>query len=115
LSAPDLAGLPRDEAGAPVFAEVWQARAFALAVHLNTRGLFTWPEFAAALGAAIAAEPDEDYWHAWQHALEAVLALRGVPPEAIAATAAAWQRAARATPHGTPIRLENAQGWPPDA
>ena len=109
MTPPELPGLPRDPAGAAVFAEPWQAKAFALAVHLSDRGLFTWPDFAAALGAAIAAEPDEDYWHAWQDALEAVLAARGAAsPEAVTATATAWQRAAEATPHGTPIRLENA-------
>ena len=57
LSPPDLPGLPRDAAGAPVFPEPWQARAFALAVHLNARGAFAWPEFAAALGRGARARP----------------------------------------------------------
>ena len=43
-----LPGLPRDE-GEPVFAEPWQAQAFALAVKLSEQGHFTWVEWAAAL------------------------------------------------------------------
>ena len=35
----------------PVFAEPWQAQAFALAVALNERGLFSWTEWAETLGA----------------------------------------------------------------
>ena len=44
----DLPRLPRDEGG-PVFAEPWQAQAFALAVRLSAQGYFTWKEWAAAL------------------------------------------------------------------
>jgi hypothetical protein len=43
-----LPRLPRDE-GEPVFAEPWQAQAFALAVKLSEQGHFTWKEWAAAL------------------------------------------------------------------
>ena len=54
--------LPRDEGG-PVFAEPWQAQAFALAVKLSEQGHFTWKEWAAALASELAAaakrgEPD---------------------------------------------------------
>ena len=41
--------IPRDEHG-PVFGAPWEAEAFALAVSLNERGLFTWKEWAATLG-----------------------------------------------------------------
>src|SRR5229473_732000 len=37
----DLSQLPRDTGG-PVFAEPWQAQAFALAVKLSEQGHFTW-------------------------------------------------------------------------
>jgi nitrile hydratase accessory protein len=93
-----------------VFPGLWQARAFSLAVHLNERGRFAWSDFAATLGAEIAADPEADYWHAWTHALE-VLLVAQAPPDTVAATAAAWQRAAEATPHGSPIRPENAPSW----
>jgi nitrile hydratase accessory protein len=92
----------------PAFAEPWQARAFALAVQLQATGAFSWSDWAAALGAELARD-GSDYHRAWLGALEGLLAERGiVPPEAVAATAERWQRAAAATPHGTPISLEAA-------
>ena len=39
----------------PVFSEPWQAQAFAMTLALHRRGLFTWPEWAEALAAQIAA------------------------------------------------------------
>ena len=65
----ELPDLPRDEDG-PVFAEPWQAQAFAMAVKLNERGVFTWKEWAAALADEIAAAPDEPYYEQWLAALE---------------------------------------------
>ena len=38
----------------PVFREPWEAHAFAMTLALHQRGLFTWPEWAAALSAQIA-------------------------------------------------------------
>ena len=35
----------------PVFAEPWQAHAFALAVKLSDAGVFSWAEWTQALGA----------------------------------------------------------------
>lgn len=97
---------------APVFAEPWQAQAFALAVALNERGLFSWSEWAAELSAQLArpgaAEDGGDYYQHWLAALEALLAKKGVAePGLIDTVSASWQRAAHATPHGQPIRLEN--------
>jgi hypothetical protein len=40
--------IPRDAEG-PVFREPWEAQAFAMALGLHARGLFTWPEWAAML------------------------------------------------------------------
>src|SRR5437016_1501019 len=60
LSMPDLAylpSLPRDEGG-PVFAEPWQAQAFAMAVRLSDQGHFTWKEWATALAAELKAAAD---------------------------------------------------------
>ncbi len=97
---------------APVFAEPWQAQAFALAVALNQRDLFTWSEWAAALSKEVArpgaASDGSDYYQHWLAALEALLVAKGVAgPEMVEAVSASWQRAAHATPHGQPIRLEN--------
>lgn len=96
----------------PVFAEPWQAQAFALAVALNERGVFSWSEWAGELSKQLArpdaAQDGGDYYQHWLAALEALLARKGVAePGIIDALSASWQRAAHATPHGQPIRLEN--------
>jgi nitrile hydratase accessory protein len=96
----------------PVFAEPWQAGAFALVVALHERGLFSWSEWAAALSAEVknpsAAADGSDYYEHWLRALERLLAAKDITgtPE-IDDLTAAWQRAAEATPHGKPILLEN--------
>jgi hypothetical protein len=48
---PSIAPAVADE---PVFREPWEAQAFAMTVLLHQRGLFTWAEWAQALGAEIA-------------------------------------------------------------
>jgi nitrile hydratase accessory protein len=105
--------LPRDDEG-PVFREPWEAQAFAMALALHEKGLFTWPEWAEALGAEIlraqnAGDPDtgETYYRHWLAALERLVAEKDI---ATAATLAryrdAWDRAADRTPHGEPIELK---------
>ena len=90
----------------PVFAAPWEAKAFALTVLLNERGVFEWSDWAEALGAEVA--KGGPYYEAWLRALQAMLARSGVASEAeVAALARDWQRAAEATPHGVPIRLGN--------
>ncbi|MFN4088383.1 MAG: nitrile hydratase accessory protein [Alphaproteobacteria bacterium] len=109
---PPLPGLPRDAQG-PVFREPWEAQAFAMAVRLHERGLFTWPEWAAALSLEIerartAGDPDtgETYYLHWLATLERLVAAKGVAgPDALARRKAAWARAAARTPHGRPIEL----------
>jgi nitrile hydratase accessory protein len=105
--------IPRDEDG-PVFREPWEAEAFALAVSLNERGLFTWKEWAKILGEEIkkaqaAGDPDtgETYYQHWLATLERILAEKGVAdPAMVKRTRHAWQRACARTPHGTPIELQ---------
>ena len=103
--------IPRDDDG-PVFPAPWAARAFAFAVALNERGLFTWSEWSEALGAEVARLPEaemgdgEAYWRAWLAALEALLASKSIaPPAELSILRNAWQAAAKATPHGEPIEL----------
>ena len=104
--------IPRDAYG-PVFREPWEAQAFAMAVALHQRGLFTWPEWAAALAHEIkraqgAGDPDtgETYYRHWLAALERLVADKGVAsPDTLARYRDAWDRAADRTPHGTPIEL----------
>jgi nitrile hydratase accessory protein len=115
LPAPDLAALPHIpcDAEGPVFREPWEAHAFALAVTLHQKGLFTWGEWAETLSAEIraaqaAGDPDtgETYYSHWLRALERLVIARGVTTgPAIDDTTAAWHRAAEATPHGQPIVL----------
>ncbi|HET9902220.1 MAG TPA: nitrile hydratase accessory protein [Xanthobacteraceae bacterium] len=108
----ELPAIPRDAEG-PVVREPWEAQAFAMAVALHARGLFTWKEWVARLAAEIkraqaAGDPDrgDTYYRHWLAALEAILAEKGVADAgAIARHARAWQRAAARTPHGTPIVL----------
>ena len=105
-------GQPSPGGDAPVFAEPWQAQAFGMTVALRDAGLFTWQEWAEALSAELhgpgAAADASDYYNHWLAALEKLLAAKGVAgtPE-VDVLAAAWERAAHATPHGQPIALEN--------
>jgi nitrile hydratase accessory protein len=106
--------LPRDDGG-PVFAEPWQAQAFALAVRLSEQGHFTWKEWAAALAdelkaAAKRGEPDDGshYYHHWLATLERLLTAKGMSDEAeLLARKEAWAEAYRHTPHGKPVELLN--------
>jgi nitrile hydratase accessory protein len=104
--------LPRDEGG-PVFAEPWQAQAFALAVKLSEHGHFTWKEWATALAdelkvAASRGEPDDGshYYEHWLAALERLVAAKGLSdPVAMLTRKEAWAEAYRHTPHGKPVEL----------
>jgi nitrile hydratase accessory protein len=79
----DSPGLPK-RADNPVFNEPWEARTFAITLKLHERGIFTWPEWSAALGSEIALaqsrgdqDIDVNYYRYWLRALEALLAERG--------------------------------------
>ncbi|MBZ9856699.1 nitrile hydratase accessory protein [Mesorhizobium sp. CA13] len=105
------AGLPAG-LDAPIFAEPWQAEAFAMTVALHDKGLFSWSEWAQALSAEVkkpgAAADGHDYYEHWLAALEGLLASKGLAAKPdVDAMARAWERAAHATPHGKPILLEN--------
>ena len=110
-----LPKLPRDDSG-PVFAEPWQAQAFALAVKLSEQGHFTWKEWAATLAEEIQAaasrgEPDDGsrYYHYWLAALERLVTAKGLfDPAALLARKQAWADAYRHTPHGQPVQLPTA-------
>lgn len=108
-------GLPRSADGDPVFAEPWQAQAFAITVHLHQKGLFTWGEWADALSGQLhrpgRAEDGRDYFDGWVEALTGLMIEKGLADEAtVLSLQRSWQRAAEATPHGSPIVLENDPG-----
>lgn len=103
--------IPRDVDG-PVFPAPWAARAFAMAVALNERGLFTWSEWSETLGPEVAratatnAADPEAYWQAWLAALEEILGRKEVAARAdLLDLKDAWREAAERTPHGQPIEL----------
>lgn len=107
--------IPIGRDDAPVFEEPWQAQAFAFAVHLHERGLFTWGEWAETIGRELtapeASATASDYYHCWMRALENLIAAKKVStPAEIDEVTAAWHRAAAVTPHGAPILLENDPG-----
>jgi nitrile hydratase accessory protein len=122
LSAPDpkldadrlqaLPPLPRDEEG-PIFAEPWQAQAFALAVKLSEQGYFTWKEWAATLADEIKAAADRSgpddgsrYYEHWLRALERLVVEKGLTDStALVTRKEAWADAYRHTPHGKPVEL----------
>jgi nitrile hydratase accessory protein len=101
------------DADGPVFREPWEAHAFAMALTLYARGLFTWSEWAATLADEIKraqvngdADTGETYYRHWLATLERLVAEKGI---ASAATLDryrdAWDHAADRTPHGKPIEL----------
>ena len=109
MSRPELPPRPAD---GPAFDAPWQAQAFALTVALHEAGLFSWNEWAETLGRHVgkpdAAADGSDYYAHWVGALEELLTAKGVAADSeVSALAAAWERAAHATPHGKPILLEN--------
>jgi nitrile hydratase accessory protein len=69
----------------PVFNEPWEARAFAMVLALHEQGLFTWPQWAAALShqidvAQASGDPDlgDSYYQHWVLALESLV--QNLPP-----------------------------------
>jgi nitrile hydratase accessory protein len=108
-----IRGIPRDDEG-PVFREPWEAQAFAIALVLHERGLFTWNEWAATLAAEIkraqaGGDPDtgETYYQHWLATLESLVAEKGVTTSAnLHRYRDAWDHAADRTPHGVPIELK---------
>jgi nitrile hydratase accessory protein len=115
VSADRLAVLPRlpREKDGPVFAEPWEAQAFALAVKLSEQGHFTWKEWAATLAdelraAADRGEPDDGshYYHHWLAALERLATAKGLTDRAALKTRKEeWAEAYRHTPHGKSVEL----------
>lgn len=97
----------------PVFNAPWEAQAFAMAVALHERGAFTWTEWSSTLAEVIAevkapggADTGGQYYEHWLTALERLAQRKGlVTHEGLDERRDAWDRAARATPHGEPIEL----------
>ncbi len=76
--------IPHDEAG-PVFNAPWEAKAFAMALDLHKRGVFTWSEWCETLAEEIrsaqaAGDPDlgDTYYKHWLSALERLMTTKQV-------------------------------------
>jgi len=110
--ARELPGLPMDQDG-PVFAEPWEAEAFALTLRLHEQGHFTWDEWATTLSEEInaaqaAGDPDrgDTYYRHWLAALERLCTEKGLTdPSDMTTRKAAWHAAYLATPHGEAVEL----------
>ncbi|MDE4131833.1 nitrile hydratase accessory protein [Phaeobacter sp. QD34_3] len=97
----------------PAFEQPWHAQVFALTVHLNETGRFTWGQWVERFAATLARHGlskelngGEDYFAAWLETLEAILAQEGIAaPQEVEATRNGWEKAYLDTPHGAPVRL----------
>lgn len=80
-SVPDL---PREGEEA-VFSAPWEAKAFALVVHLHQRGAFAWSDWVSTLSAEIAAdkmrEGETPYYLLWLSAAEKLVTRQGLVAE----------------------------------
>ncbi|HEY6925686.1 MAG TPA: nitrile hydratase accessory protein [Steroidobacteraceae bacterium] len=106
---------PHDE---PVFAEAWQARAFALALKLAEGGHFTQSEWTTALARQLRdvvergeADDGSHYYDHWLAALEALVIEKAMTTRASLDTRREeWRDAYLRTPHGKPVELKRPAG-----
>ena len=79
---PETLAIPRGPDGEPLFAEPWEARAFAMVVGLHGRGLFDWSAFQALLieeiGRSEAAGEPRPYYLNWLMAAERLVESLGL-------------------------------------
>ena len=107
-----VSNIPHDDTG-PTFREPWEAQAFAMAVALHERGVFTWSEWTSTLAEEIqraqaTRDPDtgETYYRHWLATLERLVThKRLTSAEALTRCREGWRHAAARTPHGEPIEL----------
>lgn len=98
------------EGDEPVFAEPWEAQAFALVIGLYEKGAFSWQEWADTLSETIHTDDGcKPYYELWLNALETIVQRKALTSETeLANRKIEWQQALLATPHGQPIELKNA-------
>ena len=97
----------------PVFAEPWEAHAFAIAVKLSEKGLFKWSDWTNALAEEIKeakeqGNPDfgNTYYQFWLSALETILLEKNILKKSdLKSMMEQWRRAYLSTPHGNPVKL----------
>ena len=98
----------------PVFEEVWHGQLFALTVHLNDSGHFSWADWSEKFGASLQRHGvdhelngGEDYFIAWLNALEGFLTELNITGQKdLFLIKEAWKTAYLITPHGAPVSLK---------
>lgn len=99
----------------PVFAEPWQAQAFAMALALHQAGMFSWATWATRLSEKIseaqaAGDPDlgDTYYQHWLNTLESLcVETTGLSLGELSRRKQEWREAYICTPHGKPVLLSN--------
>lgn len=102
----------------PVFAEPWEAKAFAMVLQLSEEGHFTWTEWTVALGEQLEAavkrgDPDDGsrYFEHWITALEYLVNDKKlIDLTSLSERKEAWEAAYLRTPHGRPVNLDQKAG-----
>ena len=97
----------------PVFAEPWEAHAFAIVVKLSEKGLFKWSDWTNALAEEIKeakeqGNPDfgNTYYKFWLSALETMLLEKNILKKSdLKSMMEQWRHAYLSTPHGNPVKL----------
>ena len=97
----------------PVFAEPWEAHAFAIAVKLSEKGLFKWSDWTNALAEEIKeakeqGNPDfgNTYYQFWLSALETILLEKNILKKSdLKSMMEQWRHAFLSTPHGNHVKL----------
>ena len=96
-----------------VFAEPWEAHAFAIAVKLSEKGLFKWSDWTNALAEEIKEAKDQGqpdfgntYYQFWLSALETILLEKNILKKSdLNSKMEQWRHAYLSTPHGNPVKL----------
>ena len=97
----------------PMFAEPWEAHAFAIVVKLSEKGLFKWSDWTNALAEEIKeakeqGNPDfgNTYYQFWISALETILLEKNILKKSdLKSMMEQWRRAYLSTPHGNPVKI----------
>ena len=97
----------------PVFAEPWEAHAFAITVKLSENGLFKWSEWTNTLAEEIKEVKDQGhpdfgntYYQFWLSALETILLKKNILKKTdLKSMIEQWRHAYLSTPHGNPVKL----------
>ena len=97
----------------PVFAEPWEAHAFAITVKLSEKGLLKWSEWTDALTEEIKMAKEQglpdfgnNYYQFWLSALETILLEKNILKNSdLKSRIEQWRSAYLSTPHGKPVKL----------